>query len=198
MRRLPPLLSRLLAFTLLAACCAIGFLLVVVPLHQRHAELDQSIAAAQELLQRFAIETADPSVLQHQRDALAASNAAAADGLLRGNNETLAGAFLQSFLNTTVERAGGTIRSIQVLPVREDRQLRRVAARAQLEATATGLRDILHRLESADPYLFVSALDIRTVRQARGDENGTKDTELLIRFDVHGYLTAEPPVEEQS
>ena len=198
MRRLPPLLSRLLAFTLLLACCATGFLLVALPLHQRHAELDQSIATAQELLQRFAMETADPSVLQRQRDALAASTAAAVDGLLRGDNETLAGAFVQSFLTTTVERAGGTIRSIQVLPVREDRRLRRVAARAQLEATATALRDILHRLESTDPYLFVSALDIRTVRQPRGDEDGTKDTELLIRLDVHGYLAAEPPAEEQS
>ena len=198
MNGLSPLLSRLLALALLLLCCAAGFGLVVVPLRERHAELDQSIATAQELLQRFARETADPAALERQRDALAASRATAAGGLLRGDNETLAGAFVQSFLTTTVERAGGKIRSVQVLPVREERGLRRIATRTQLHAKATALRDILHRLESADPYLFVDNLDIRLAQQPRGDADGTEDAELLVRFDVHGYLAALPPAEERS
>jgi hypothetical protein len=167
-------------------------------LHQRHAALDESIALSQELLQRFARETADPAALEQQRDTLLRNQTRTTAGLLRGDNETLGGAFVQSFLTTTIERSGGAVRSIQVLPVREELGLRKVAARAQLHATSTALRDILHRIEGSDPYLFVDNLDIRQVQQPRPDEEETADVELLVRFDIYGYLAAKPVAEERS
>ena len=197
MTRLSPLLSRLLAVMLLLAVGLAVHLLVVEPLRQRHAALDESIALSRELLQRFARETGDPAGLVRQRDALNSRPEATA-GLLRGNNETIAGAFVQSFLTSTVERGGGTIRSVQVLPVREEQGLRKVAARAQLRTTSVGLRDILHRLEGNDPFLFIDNLDIRRAQQPRADEAVDEEIELLVRFDVYGYLARKPVAEERS
>jgi len=197
MTRLSPLLSRLLAISLLLAALAAVWLLAVEPLRQRHLELDESIAMSHALLQRFARETADRGALERQRDALRASKPVST-GLLRGDNETLAGAFVQSFLTTTVERAGGSVRSVQVLPAREEHGLRRISARAQLQLTTTALRDVLHRLEGSDPYLFVDKLDIRQAQQPRPGEEETAEIGLLVRFDLHGYLAAKPVPEERS
>jgi general secretion pathway protein M len=198
MNRLSPVIGRLFALSLLVVAVAAVWLLAVEPLHQRHAALDESIALSQELLQRFARETADSAALEQQRDTLLRNQTRTTAGLLRGDNETLGGAFVQSFLTTTIERSGGAVRSIQVLPVREELGLRKVAARAQLHATSTALRDILHRIEGTDPYLFVDNLDIRQVQQPRPGEEETEDVELLVRFDVYGYLAAKPVAEERS
>lgn len=197
MNRLSPLLNRLLAFSLLLGIVAGVHLLVVEPLRQRHAALDNSIGISLELLQRFARENVDPAALERQRDALRIRRPATT-GLLRGDNETLAGAFVQSFLITTVERAGGSVRSVQVLPVREEHGLRRVSARAQLHLTTTALRDVLHRIEGSDPYLFVDNLDIRQSQQPRQGEEETEEMGLLVRFDLHGYLVARLVAEERS
>ncbi len=198
MTRLHPLLGRLLALTLLLGSLAAGQVLIVEPLRQRHAALEESIALSQELLRRYAKETRDPAALERQRDALSGKQAVVTTGLLRGENETLAGAFVQSFLATTVERSGGSVRSVQVLPVREDQGLRKISARAQLRVTSAGLRDILHRLEGSDPYLFVGNLDIRQNQQPRGSEAASEEVLLLVRFEVHGFLAAKPVAEERS
>ncbi|MGF1631834.1 MAG: type II secretion system protein GspM [Kiloniellaceae bacterium] len=198
MSPLSPPIGRLLALTLLIACIGAVYLLLVEPLQQRHAALDDAIASSQELLQRFAGETADPAALAQQRDALRRSPTVATTGLLRGDNETLAGAFVQSFLTTTIERAGGSVRSIQVLPVREELGLRRISTRAQLHVTSTALRDVLHRLEGSDPYLFVDNLDIRQAQQPRPGADETEEVELLVRFDLRGYLAPKPVAEERS
>ncbi|MEO3430516.1 type II secretion system protein GspM [Pelagibius sp. CAU 1746] len=197
MTRLSPLLSRLLAVMLLIGAGLAVHLAVVEPLRQRHMALDESIALSQELLQRFAKETGDPATLTRQREALSQQPEATA-GLLRGDNETIAGAFVQSFLTSTVERGGGTVRSVQVLPVRDERGLRKVTARAQLHTTSAALRDILHRLEGNDPYLFIDNLDIRRTLQPRPEASDEEEVELLVRFDVYGFLAAKPAMEERS
>jgi general secretion pathway protein M len=197
MSRLLLLFGRLLALLLLFGVVGAAYLLIAEPLRQRHAELDQSIALSEQLLDRFARETGDGATLQRQLEALNRPRAVSS-GLLRGDNETLGGAFVQSFLTTTVERGGGTVRSVQVLPVREALGLRKVAARLQLHTTATGLRDILHLIEGSDPYLFVDNLDVRRVRQPRPGEDETEEVELLVRFEVYGFLAAKPVPEERS
>lgn len=197
MTRLPPLLSRLLAVSLLLTVVTGAWLFLIAPLLERHAALEESIALSQALLARFAQETADENVLVQQRDALR-DRRPTDTGLLRGDNEALAGAFVQSFLTTTVERAGGSVRSVQILPVREEHELRRISARAQVHVTTTALRDVLHRLEGADPYLFVDSLDVRQVQQPRPGEIETTEPELLVRLDLHGYLAARPVAEERS
>lgn len=198
MNRLHPLLSRLLALTLLFVAAGMVYLLAVEPLRQRAADLDDTIALSESLLQRLAQQPGNPKALKQKLDALAAAEKPQATGLLRGDNAPIAGAFVQSFLTASIEGRGGTVRSIQVLPVKPERGLRRIAARAQLRITSVGLRDLLHRIEGNQPHLLIDNLDIRRgqATAARADE--TEDIPLLVRFDVYGYLAAAPVAEERS
>lgn len=196
MRRLHPMISRLLAVTLLVSSAGAIHLLVVQPLQQRSADLEDSIALSENLLERLVQQPGDPKALMRQRDALTHAKPQPM-GLLRGNNEPIAGAFVQSFLTAAIEGRGGTIRSIQVLPVRPENDLRRVSARAQLRITSTGLRDLLHRIEGAQPYLFVDNLDIRANQQTGNKQVEHEDVPLLVRFDIYGYMAAAPTAEER-
>lgn len=197
MSRLSPLLSRLLALTLLLAVGTAIAVFVVSPYQQRAAELDDTIASSEALLARLSQMPGDPKALMQQRDALSRIKPQST-ALLRGDNEPIAGAFVQSFLTNAIEGRGGTIRSIQVLPVHAEHGLRRVSARAQLRITSTGLRDLLHRIEGAQPYLFVDNLDIRQ-NQAPGRQGAEhQEIPLLVRLDVYGYLAAAPVAEERS
>lgn len=196
MRRLHPMISRLLAVTLLVASAGAVYLLVIQPLQQRKADLEDSIALSENLLERLALQPGDPKALMRQRDALTQAKPQP-KGLLRGNNEPIAGAFVQSFLTAVIEGRGGTVRSIQVLPVRPENDLRRVSARAQLRITSTGLRDLLHRIEGAQPCLFVDNLDVRANQQPGSEQAEYEDVPLLVRFDIYGFMAAAPAAEEQ-
>ncbi len=196
MTQLHPMISRLLAITLLVALAGAVHLLVIQPLQQRAADLEESITLSESLLERLTQQPGDPKALMRRRDALAQEKPQPT-GLLRGNNESIAGAFVQSFLTSTIEGRGGSVRSIQVLPVRPENDLRRVSARAQLRITAIGLRDLLHRIEGAQPYLFVDNLDIRSSQQPGSKQAAHEDVPLLVRFDIYGYMTAAPAAGEQ-
>lgn len=198
MRKLPPLLSRLLAVALLVPVFGVVYLLVVEPLSKRTAELDETIALSETLLQRLSQQPGDPNALRQKLDTLTAVEKPKATGLLRGDNAPIAGAFVQSFLTASIEGRGGTVRSIQVLPVITEHGLRRIAARAQLRISSVGLRDLLHRIEGNQPHLFVDNLDIRQNQQPGGKEAEHQDIPLLVRFDVYGFLAAAPVAEERS
>ncbi len=194
MRPLPRLLQRFLAVGLLVAAGALVYAGIVAPIRERFAEYDQSIALSQQLLVRYRKELVDPAELERQRDALKRAGATQG-GLLRGDNEAIAGAFVQHFVTTAVEGGGGTLRSIQVLPVKDDSGFRRVTTRAQVNLTQSGLRDVIYKIEAARPYLFIDNLDVRRSRRSRrkqGDDE-TEDAQLLVRMDVFGYLSAPKP-----
>ena len=81
--------------------------------------------------------------------------------------------------------------------MRPENDLRRVSARVQLRITAIGLRDLLHRIEGAQPYLFVDNLDIRSSQQPGSKQAAHEHVPLLVRFDIYGYMAAAPAAGEQ-
>ena len=186
---------RLLAVTLLILLVLGVYAGVVAPLQQRFADYDETIAQSARLLERFRQETLDPAALERQRRNLERAQRGA-DGLLKGDNEAIAGAFVQHFVTTAVEAEGGTLRSIQVLPVKAENGFRRVTTRAQINATTPALRDLLHRIEASRPFLFIDRLDVRLGRKRRSRGSDTPDDEevqLLVRMDVFGFLAPEKP-----
>ena len=71
----------------------------------------------------------------------------------------------------------------------------RVAIRVQSLMTVEPLLYTLHRLEAGAPYLFIDNLEVqgRLSRRARLGEDPEDETELLVWFDLYGFL---PPVME--
>ncbi len=190
---------RLLAVTLLILLVFGAYAGVVAPLQQRFADYDDTIEQSSRLLERFRQETLDPAALERQRRNLESARRGAG-GLLKGDNEAIAGAFVQHFVTTSVEAEGGTLRSIQVLPVKSENGFRRVTTRAQINVTTPALRDLLHRIEASRPFLFIDSLDVRLgrKRRARDKDAPEQEIQLLVRMDVFGFLapqkqTALPP-----
>lgn len=194
MKGLSPPVSRLLAVSLLVLLVFGLYSGVARPLQQRFQDYDESIDQSLQLLERYQRETLDPeSLAQRQRRLERATQGTG--GLLKGDNEAIAGAFVQHFVTTAVEGEGGSLRSIQVLPVKLENGFRRVATRAQMTLTTPALRDLLYRIEASKPFLFIDNLDVRLGRKSRRRRDTEQDEEiqLLVRMDVFGFLAAPPP-----
>ncbi len=195
MKALSPPVRRLLAVTLLVLLVLGVYAAIVAPLQQRFTAYDETIEQSARLLERFRQETMDPAALERQRRNLESARRGT-DGLLKGDNEAIAGAFVQHFVTTAVEAEGGTLRSIQVLPVKAENGFRRITTRAQINVTTPALRDLLHRIEASRPFLFIDSLDVRLGRKRRSRGNDKPDeaeVQLLVRMDVFGFLAPEKP-----
>ncbi|MCG6941196.1 MAG: type II secretion system protein M [Thiohalocapsa sp.] len=114
------------------------------------------------------------------------------------NAETpaLAGARLQSEVQEMVRAAGARPISTQILPTNEEEQPPRVRIRIQLQGTTDELLDVLHRIESAQPFLFVEQMSIRSTapraprlrgRTIRRRLMPRNVGQLTVRLDIFGY-----------
>jgi general secretion pathway protein M len=107
----------------------------------------------------------------------------------------LAGARLQSEVQEMVRAAGARPISTQILPVDEDEQPPRVRIRTQFQGTTDELLDVLHRIESARPFLFVDQMSVRSTTPRPHSVRGravrrvtqTNVGQLTVRLDVFGY-----------
>ena len=163
------LLSRTLAVVLLGVALLGGVRLVVAPLLAAWRDAAAEIEEAEFLLQRY-------RALAEQRRAMAErlaeqqELAASAAGYLQGPSDALAAAQLQDRVKTVVERAGGELRSTQILPatpVEVDAAIRRAALRVQFVVTIAGLAETLYELETGQPYLLIDELTVREQRTRR-------------------------------
>jgi general secretion pathway protein M len=113
----------------------------------------------------------------------------------------LAGARLQSEVQEMVRGAGARPISTQILPVAEDEQPQRVRIRTQLQGTTDELLDLLYRIESARPFLFVDQMSIRSTTPRRSNvrrrvsrrSNQREVGMLTVRLDVFGYILGAGP-----
>jgi general secretion pathway protein M len=107
----------------------------------------------------------------------------------------LAGARLQSEVQEMVRAAGARPISTQILPVDENEQPPRVRIRTQFQGMTDELLEVLHRIESARPFLFVDQMSIRSTTPRPPSIRGravrrvtqTHVGQLTVRLDVFGY-----------
>jgi general secretion pathway protein M len=133
-------------------------------------------------LARYEAEIAARPQLEKELLALRAQEAAV-PSVLKGENAAVAGARLQSQLRTLVSESGGAVRSTQDMPPRKRGGLEQINVVCEFTLPMSRLKDVLHRLDTAEPYLFVDAVTIDAREQA-GDDF---DVELSIRLTVHAF-----------
>ncbi len=182
-------LSSLIALSILLLVCAVIYAVLFVPVQaafdQRNSEIQQSL----ELLDRFRGRNLDTGMLERRRDLLK-REVQASSNLLRGANPAVAAATLQQFIRSSVQAERGTLRSVQTMPEKQQDSFRRITVRSQVDVNAAGLRNILHRIESSRPFLFIDNIDLRPGRSVTSA--GSEETEVLltVRFDVYGFVRA--------
>ena len=184
--------SRLLALAILIGLVTAVFWGVAEPIQQRYQYYDESIALKLDLISRYRAQAVDPEALEQQRTAAQQADASQA-GLLRGTNDAVAAAYIQQLVTSTVEAQGGTMRSVQIIPAKDQDGFRRITLRAQMNLTTKGLHGALYRIEASQPFLFVDNLDIRQGQQRRPKDDGYEESLLLVRFDVYGFVRPPAP-----
>ncbi len=198
--RLPGWTGRASALGLAAAVIGVVYLLAVAPLVEAYRSTDAAIDQAGDMLARYSDIAGRRAALAAQLDELVARQAASGV-YLSGGTDALAAAALQEGVGATIEAHGGKLRSIQILPVSDDGDFKRVSVRVQLTASLAPLHKILHSLESGRPFVFLDNLDIKTRRARRSRRTRrtrqtpaaapASDPTLEVRFDLYGYLRPE-------
>jgi hypothetical protein len=108
---------------------------------------------------------------------------ASVPSVLQGENAAVAGARLQTQLRALVQESGGFVRSTQDLPPKRRAGLELINVVCEFTLPMTKLKDMLHRLDAAEPYIFVDDATI----DARDDAGQDFDVELSVRLTVHAF-----------
>lgn len=110
-----------------------------------------------------------------------------------GETANLAAAALQNRLKQIVEGAGGALVSSQLLPTHDQSGNSTVNVSLRLSCSTEELQEILYKIESARPLLFIDTLSVRS-QQRRRSVTGRRGQppevarDLSVRVDVYGYL----------
>lgn len=190
MTNLPKWASRTAAVSILFVLLGAVYLFVVGPLVDAYRSADEAIELTGDQLAHYKNISKNYPALKAQLEKL--SRRQAASGVyLAGDTDALAAAGLQEDVSATIEKNGGKLRSIQILPVTNDGDFKRVSVRVQLTATLGAFTQILYTLEAGKPVVFVDNLDVKNRRARRTNKDQEQDPELVIRFDLFGYLRPE-------
>ena len=188
---LPAWISKLAAVALLAGLLAACYLFVVAPLNGAYQETNQAIVDGRDQILGFQKVAASRSAFQSQLEQLKKRQSSTGYYLAGGTN-ALAGAALQELVSDAIEKSGGTLRSVQILPGESEGDFQKVAVRVQFITTTSVLFKILYGLESGQTYLFIDNLDVRAQRSRRRRNQETpQEPQLQVRFDLTGYQRPE-------
>lgn len=181
--------SRLVALAILAIVLLAAWQFVAEPMLQTYRDNRERIARSKELLQRYEALIAQRPVLERRLASLDSIEGAEA-AYLDGANEALAGVELQDFVSEVVDSAGGTVKSIQILPaidVEDGPALRESGVKLRFGADIDSLAAALFELETMEPVLFVDRLQVGAARSRQRFRESEAAQELDVRLDVFGY-----------
>jgi general secretion pathway protein M len=112
---------------------------------------------------------------------------------LRSGAAALSAAEAQEAIRAIVESAGARLITTQALPSKDEGRYRQVSAQVQLAANIFALRNLLHRIETNVPYLFIDNLMVKTQVPSNFKPGPGAEPEMFVTFDMHGYsLTGNP------
>jgi len=185
-------LRRSLAVALVVAAVIVIAAGIVLPTIERYQALESGIADSETALQRFTQVAARLPALEAERASLRAA-LAAQDGFLKATSDTLIAAEMQARIKTVVDRAGGQLKSTQILPAREESGFRRITARVEVMGDADALERLWYEMESGIPFLFIDSFDVQARQVPRQDRTAPPVTTLDARFDVTAYARTAAP-----
>ncbi len=142
--------GRLAAVALLFAVLGVAYLYIAAPLIVAYHKADEEIERSSELLIRYEAIATTRQANQRQSDELS-SRQFGSGVYLVAETDALASAELQGRVRSAVSAHGGSLRSIQTLPVKSDGEFLRVSVRVQFTAPMAAFHRMLYALESEKP-----------------------------------------------
>jgi hypothetical protein len=184
--------QRLLALGLLTLALGLAWLLVVAPVMDAFAEQSARIDDLHQQLTAFKVRIAMKPVVE-MRLAEIKKNQAAATGLIGGASAELAAANMQSLVKTLFESDAAQIRSAQNLPPTTADGFQRIEVQYDVAVPMTRLKDVIYRLESSNPYLFLDGVDLRAPEAWQSTGIAMDPPNVETRWTVHAYRLAGAP-----
>jgi general secretion pathway protein M len=183
-----PIVKRALAVAILGGVLCTILFGVIVPFVTAYTDASSSALKLQSALSLIKASESELPKLREE-DARLRNAKVQTIGLLESGNESLAAAELQNRVKSLVETIHGELQSTQVLAPRDEENLRRISVHCQIiTADVAGLQQVLYRLESSSPLLFLENVDIR-VRPTRSiGAQADVNAPLDVSFDLYGYI----------
>jgi hypothetical protein len=103
---------------------------------------------------------------------------------LAGDGDAIAGANLQSAIESLTGQSGASLEKSTLLPAESVNGLRQIAISVNLTATWNALLDLLSAIDLAQPGMIVSDLSITDAGQ---NPDGARDIPLQINFTVAAF-----------
>ena len=183
--RLSPLLSRLLALTLLVMLCWAAGALLLTPLLDFIARERESAARSAMLLARYGQLEANLPALQQQIEALrAATNAKA---FLPDTSPGLRAAEMQGAAQKMVSSVGATLRSSRTLPSTMEEGFDSLGVELDLSAPINALAALLHAIETAEPIMLVDRLAVQVPENGTGAKTAEGQPLLNVTLRLVSY-----------
>jgi len=167
------------------AACAFLLFAIVLPLNAGFAERDATIAGELTRLARLRAVVAQAARVR----AIMADTSAQLHGgeLLTGGHENVISADLQTRLKAMTESAGAQARAAAALPLKVSDDIRYIGARIELSGSIQSIRQAVHAIESARPYLFITAATIKGA-PTFGGQPPVAEPALQAQLDVFGAI----------
>jgi hypothetical protein len=181
----PFLKSRAAALCALAAGLALVALVVVMPIAGAFSAQSDETDDALHQLGVYRAEMASKPALEAALNDLNRKGASV-PGVVEGDSVALAQAALQAQVKSVIEANGGTLRSMQILPVTTQGGFDVVAIQCDLSVPQAHLQGLAYAVASHAPYLFVDEASI-SAPPADLDTPQAHDPPLDIRWTIHGY-----------
>lgn len=167
------------------ALCAIIVIGLIIPAHDFFYERDARIAERRNVLARL---TAMAN--QAEQVSSAAQQAAGQRGeFLVGPNDGVINADLQTRLKGMAEGVGARVRSLQTLPAANYGQSRYSGSRIEFFGPLQSIHSAVNAIESAKPYLFITAASIKLSPPTVGGGPGVVAAPVVqAQLDVFGAV----------
>lgn len=163
------------------------YLVAVSPVLDRYLDDRATAAQLQMALERHGRVASDLAALRAELASLQ-TRRPSQSGYLPGTNETIAAAGLQARIKTAVSRAGGDLRTMEIIAPQPDGKLQKIALRAQMVIGLAGLQQVLYALNETPPFLFFDGLDIRLVSDGPRSQRPSQRIALTVEFNAYGYF----------
>ena len=184
---LTPAQNRMLAVALLISVVLGAYGLVVAPLAGQYRSYENRIADLEARLTHLR-RIASAQVITEQKLAALERTQPATDYYLKSTKRALASAELQRYIKKTVDGSGGQLVSSQVMPARTAEGFASVTVKVHMRGDISALRQVLYRLESGKPVLFIDELSV-SARQRRNVRSRATRAEqpLNVEFRITAY-----------
>lgn len=183
--------SRNLALGLLFAAIVVVVGIFALPTWALYHRYDGELAERSGKLERYRRIAATRPEVARQLEAMRAKETKRF--FLRSGAAALSAAEAQEIIRGIVEASGGRLVTMQALPPKEEGRYRQVSAQVQLAGNIFALRNLLHRVETHVPYLFVENLMVKTQVPGNFKPGPGAEPEMFVTFELHGYsLTGNP------